>query len=50
MGFKAKAYHVLEERVIPEYAVEAGRWSKPAGDMDSTVASKTNDRTDAGWR
>jgi hypothetical protein len=50
MEFKAKSYDVLEEKVIPEYPIKAKRWSKLVGDMGSTVASKTDDRTDAGWR
>jgi hypothetical protein len=43
-------FHVLEERVIPEYVLKTTRWSKPAGDEGSTIGSKTSDGTGVGWR
>jgi hypothetical protein len=50
MEFKAKAYDVLEVRVIPEYVLKTAWRSKPAGDAGSTIGSKTSDGTGVGWR
>jgi hypothetical protein len=50
MEFKAKAYAVLEVRVIPEHVFKDTWQSKLAGDEGSTVGSKTSDGTGVGWR